>query len=156
MKTGTACVPKDTTQPTDPCSNFKAIADCPANTCKWDTAQNQCLAVATTQPVSGDYCATITAVAECVPDKGCKFDNNVCRQMSQTEREEHSWNDLMAKAAAQGLPAGATKIPKDIIGKILDNEDPWSKAETFAIIDKVDTEKDGITKEEYIGYSQYE
>ena len=76
--------------------------------------------------------------------------------MTPAEQGDYSWNDLVQKATAQGLAAGSTKIPKEIIGKVLDNEDPWSKTETLAKVDIVDTEKDGVTKEEYLAYRNYE
>jgi hypothetical protein len=76
--------------------------------------------------------------------------------MSDDEQMDYSWSDLMEKAERQGLDKGATKIPKDIIAKVMDNDDPWSKERIMAVIDKVDSEKNGITKDEYVAWNKYE
>jgi hypothetical protein len=76
--------------------------------------------------------------------------------MSDDEQIEHGWNDLMEKAERQGLYKGAKKIPKEFIVKVIDSENPWDTKKIMAIVDKVDSDKDGLTKEEYIGYTKYE
>jgi hypothetical protein len=76
--------------------------------------------------------------------------------MTDDEQIDFGWNDLVEKATQQGMKGGTTKIPKDVIGKVLDQENPWDKEKTFKIIDTVDSQKDGITKEEYVSWTKYE
>jgi len=77
--------------------------------------------------------------------------------MNEDEQKEASWDELLQKAYKQGLPAGTTKIPKDIIAKILDEDDPWEKEEILAKVDAVVEDKAvGFSKEEYFSYSAYE
>jgi hypothetical protein len=76
--------------------------------------------------------------------------------MTDDEGIDFGWNELVEKATQQGMKSGTTKIPKDIIAKVVENDNPWDKTKIMGIVDKIDTDKDGVTKEEYAGYSKYE
>jgi hypothetical protein len=76
--------------------------------------------------------------------------------MTDDEQIDFGWNELVEKATQQGMKSGTTKIPKDIIAKVVENDNPWDKTKIMGIVDKIDTDKDGVTKEEYAGYTKYE
>jgi hypothetical protein len=136
------------------CSAIKSEAGCgKEGECAWYGLKD-----GNDQPAQPDnYCAAFTAVAaDCTGKRGCKFDKNVCRRMNDDEQIEFGWDELVSKATAQGMKAGTTKISRQIMFDVINNENPWSTEGTMKIIDSVSDLKDGITKEEYIAYTKYD
>ena len=53
---------------------------------------------------------------------------------------EREWEETLERARAEGLPAGATLLPTDVILKMTS---PWDKENTLRVIAQIDTDNTG-------------